>query len=209
MIARFQIGFRSLAAVFGWLALFHAAVPDAGAQKLPKELNVVVVSGEGAVNEVGQRVATEPAVRVEDENHKAVAGAVVVFTLPTDGATGEFGNHSKTLAVVTDSRGEAAAKGIRANQVPGKLPIHINASYRGLATHLSMMQFLTAPHGVKKGGGGKLAAIFLLIGGAAAGGAVVALRNKQTSTPAAPPTAPVLTPIGITAGTGTVGAPGH
>jgi len=59
---------------------------------LPASLNIVVVEGEGAINNIRQRVARDPMVRVEDNNHKPIAGAVVVFTLPTEGATGEFGN---------------------------------------------------------------------------------------------------------------------
>ena len=58
-----------------------------------------------AINNIRQRVSREPVVQVEDENHKPVAGAVVVFTLPTEGATGEFGNGSKNLTVTTDAQG--------------------------------------------------------------------------------------------------------
>ena len=46
------------------------------------ELNIVIVEGEGATNNIRQRVARQPIIQVEDENHKPVAGAVVVFTLP-------------------------------------------------------------------------------------------------------------------------------
>ena len=46
------------------------------------KLNLVIVEGEGAINNVRQRTAREPIVQVEDENHKPVAGAVVVFLLP-------------------------------------------------------------------------------------------------------------------------------
>jgi len=73
------------------------ACPALQAQSLPTELNLVVIEGEGATNNVRQRVARDPLVRVEDENHKPVAGAAVVFTLPTEGATGEFGNGAKYI----------------------------------------------------------------------------------------------------------------
>src|SRR5215204_6654102 len=64
--------------------------PPAFAQNPPAEINIVVVEGEGAVNNVGQRSTSHPVVRVEDENQKPISGAAVVFTLPTDGASGEF-----------------------------------------------------------------------------------------------------------------------
>src|SRR5579863_5849082 len=59
------------------------------AQDAPK-LSIVILEGEGAINNIKQRTAREPIVRVEDENHKPVAGAAVVFTLPSQGAGGTF-----------------------------------------------------------------------------------------------------------------------
>ena len=40
-------------------------------------LNIVIVEGEGTLNNVKQRVNRDPIVQVEDENHKPVAGAAV------------------------------------------------------------------------------------------------------------------------------------
>jgi hypothetical protein len=183
------------------------ASPALPAQTLPMELNIVVVEGEGAVNPVRQRVKRDPLVRVEDENHKSVTGAVVVFTLPTSGATGEFGNGSKTLTITTDRNGMAAAQGLKMNYVAGKVPIHINASYRGLTARASIIQSSVLPPGEKpsKGGGhGALIAVLVVLGAAAGGGgAYLATRQKNTaaSAPAAP-SGPV--PIGITPGTGTI-----
>src|ERR1035437_7549766 len=54
------------------------------------ELNTVVV--EGAINNVRQRAARAPGVRVEEQNHKPIAGAAVAFTLSTVCASGEFSN---------------------------------------------------------------------------------------------------------------------
>jgi len=181
--------------------------PVLPAQTLPTELNIVVMEGEGAVNPVQQRVKPEPLIRVEDENHKPVTGTAVVFTLPTSGATGEFGNGSKTLTVTTDRNGMAAAQGLKMNYVAGKVPIHINASYRGLTARASISQSSVLPPGAKPSNGrghGGLIAVLVIVGAAAAGGAgYAATRQKQSAgasptTPAGPP------PIGITAGTGTI-----
>ncbi len=186
-----------------------SVVPEAQADVLPTQLNVSIVRGDGATENIGERAGTVPLVRVEDEHHKPVANAVVMFTLPTDGATGEFGNHSKTLTVITDSEGQAAATGLRTNEVPGKVPIHVSVSYRGLSARASLMQFNVAREGAKvHGHGRKVAVILLLIAGAAAGGAYAALRSGGAASPAAV-VVPPPTPIGLTPGTPTIGAPPH
>src|SRR5262249_6890886 len=188
---------------------FLISLPPAPAQTpLPTELNIVVVEGEGAINNVRQRVAREPVVRVEDENDKPIAGVAVVFTLPTEGATGEFGNGAKSLTMMTDSQGRATAQGLRLNQIAGKIPIHINASYRGLTARTSITQFSVLPPGAKAasssgGGHGGLIAVLVVLGAAAAGGgAYFANRSNSSSSAGTPP--PTVTPIGITPGTGTI-----
>src|SRR5258708_12145826 len=91
----------------------------ASAQDAPK-LFINIVEGEGTLNNVKQRVNREPIVQVEDENHKPVASAAVVFFLPTTGPGGVFANGSQTLTVTTDNLGRASAKGIRPNHLTAK-----------------------------------------------------------------------------------------
>ena len=180
-----------------------------GAQTLPTSLQLVTVQGEGAAGRVQQKAAQQPVVRVVDENDKPVSGAAVVFTLPTEGATGAFGNGSKTLTLVTDSSGVASAQGLRFNQIPGKVPVHVNASYKGLTARTTILQISEAPEGYKPssgGGHGKLIAILGIIGAAGAGGAYYAINQNKSSSPATPvPTGP--SAIGITPGTGTIAPP--
>ena len=177
----------------------------------PAMLNIVIVEGEGAINNIRQRVARDPIVRVEDENRKPVAGAVVVFTLPTEGATGEFGGGAKSVTVTADAQGLAKAQGLKMMGIGGKLPIHVTASYRGRTARTTIMQFVEVPAGVKPGnpsGHGKLIAILVVVGGAAAGGAAYAASRKSSSpgvTTPTPPSGP--TPIGIAPGTGTIAPP--
>lgn len=177
------------------------------AQVLPTELNIVVLQGEGAVNAAGQRAEHAPTVRVDDENHKPVEGVAVVFTLPTEGATGEFGNGSKTLATVTDKQGLAEAHGLRFNRLPGKVPIQVNVSYRGLTARTTITEMSALPPGVKADAGhhghGALIAILLIVGAAGAGGGAYFATHKSSS-----PTSTIVTTgpaaIGITPGTGTI-----
>jgi hypothetical protein len=187
---------------------FLITLPHAHAQTMPTELNIVVLEGEGATNNVRQRVARDPVVRVEDENHKPIVGAAVVFTLPTEGATGEFANGAKSLTIMTDSQGQATAQSLRMNPVAGKVPIHVNASYRGLTARTSITQFTVLPPGAKAsssssghGGHGGLIAVLVVLGAAAAGGGAYFATRSSGSAVNPPPT---VAPIGITAGTGTI-----
>src|SRR5215469_13215110 len=84
--------------------------PVAGAQEAPPKLNIVIVEGDGAINNIRQRTAREPIVEVQDENHKPVAGAAVVFALSDQGASGTFAGGAHTLTVVTDNQGRAIAR---------------------------------------------------------------------------------------------------
>src|ERR1039458_5924957 len=96
------------------LSLLLALWVPATAQVAPM-LNLVVLEGEGATNNIRQRTAREPIVQVQDENHKPVAGAIIVFTLPSNGAGGAFANGARTLSMVSDNQGQAVARGFRPN----------------------------------------------------------------------------------------------
>src|SRR5580658_8173921 len=114
-------------------------------------LNIVIVEGEGTLNNVKQRVNREPIVEVEDENHKPVAGAAVVFSLPNSGPSGTFANGSQTLTVTTDATGRAAATGIHPNHVLGKLQIRVTASANGLSASAVITQTNIAGANVGRG----------------------------------------------------------
>jgi len=83
------------------LNLFHTS---AWSQQAITGLSITIVEGEGAINNVRQRVNREPIVQVEDNNRKPVAGAVVIFLLPDSGASGTFTDGSRMLMTVTDNQ---------------------------------------------------------------------------------------------------------
>src|ERR1700690_3524526 len=103
-------------------------------------LNLVVIEGEGATNNIRQPTPRDPIVRVQDENHKPVAGAMVVFTLPSNGAGGVFANGAKTLTMVTDDQGQAVARGFRPNGLKGQFQIRVSASHQGQTASTSINQ---------------------------------------------------------------------
>jgi hypothetical protein len=155
----------------GWL------LPTASAQSLPARINITIVEGEGVSTNVRQRVSQDPIVKIEDDDRQPVAGAVVVFALPVSGTSGEFFNGAKTLTLVTDKSGLAAAHGIKTNEIPGKLQIYVTASYRTLRARALISQTVAAAPGAKttspelrtSKSGGKWK--WALLGVAAAGGA--------------------------------------
>jgi hypothetical protein len=183
---------------------FDGLLPAAFAQNIPARISIVVVEGEGVTSGVRQRIARDPVVRIEDDDHRPVAGATVVFTLPVAGTTGEFPNGSKTLTVVTGKDGQAAAPGLRTNQIPGKLQIYVTASYQGLRARTLVTQSVegapgapvTAPELQSSKAGGKWK--WVLLGIAAAGGAgagVYFARNAGSA------------PLSISTGTVVFGSP--
>src|SRR5271167_3255494 len=101
------------------------------AQEPRPRLNIVIVEGEGAINNVKQRVNREPIVQVEDENHKPIAGAAVVFFLPNQGPGGTFANGARSLTVTTDAQGRASMASVNHNSLAGQMQIRVTASFAG------------------------------------------------------------------------------
>lgn len=143
------------------------------------KLFINIVEGEGTLNNIKQRVNREPIVQVEDENHKPVVGAAVIFFLPTSGPSGVFANGSQTLTVTTDSLGRAAATGIRPNRRTGKMQIRVSASANGLNASAIITQTNIA--GANVGGGLTTTVKILIAVGVVAGvgaGVFFAVHNS-------------------------------
>ena len=167
------------------------------AQESPApKLRIVILDGDGAINNIRQRTAREPVIQVEDQNRKPVAGAMVLFTLPDRGAGAVFADGSRTQIAYTDAQGKATAKGMRPNTTTGQFQIVVNASYQGLATSatISQVNMVAAAAGAAAGGAAgaaagiskTLIAILAIAAGAAATGAVVATRGGPSATIPAP-----------------------
>jgi hypothetical protein len=183
---------------FDWL------LPAALAQSLPARINIVVVEGEGATSTVRQRVSHDPVVMIEDDDHRPITGAVVVFALPVSGTSGEFSNGSRNLTLVTDKSGLAAAHGIKTNEIPGKLQIYVTASYHTLRSRTLINQLVEAAPGAKVRGpelqtskSGKWKWVLLGVAAAGGAGAGVYYGSRTTSS----------SPVSISAGTVVFGSP--
>ncbi len=165
-------------------------------------LRIAIVEGDGAINNINQKITVVPVVEVRDESGQPVEGAAVVFFLPTQGPGGTFANGTNTLNATTDRQGRAIANGIRLNRQTGKFDIRVTASQGGQTASATITQ--TNVSGVSSSGSGgssKKIWILLAVAGAAAGIGVLVALHHGSSTPSGPP------PIVITPGTPTVGGP--
>jgi hypothetical protein len=197
-----QDGFPAIALLL--CASLIAPAQPAVAQTPPAApLNIVIVEGDGAINNLRQRVVREPIVRVEDENHKPVAGAAVTFLLPSSGAGGTFANGASLLTVTTDAQGRAIARGIHANNVSGKFDIQVRATMgsRTGSAVISQTNAVAAAGAAAAGGiSAKLILILVAVAGGVAAGAVAATRGGSNSNTTTTQSVTVLTPGGPSVG---------
>lgn len=175
-------------------------------------IRIVVVEGEGAINNLRLKRAKEPVIRVETDQGAPVSGAVVHFLAPADGPGGVFLDGSATATALTDSQGLATARGFRPNQTAGQFQIHVTASYYGQTATARIAQINAEPSATAASSSRKLA-ILAIVGGAVAGGVALAARaGGKTSAVASPPAPSIPAPAAasptvITAGSPSIGPP--
>ncbi len=198
----------ALVAALGLLATPLKPAPQApAAAEGAGKLRIVILEGEGAVNNIRQRTARDPVVQVVDENDRPVGGAVVTFTMPLRGAGGTFANGARSVTMLTNPQGVATATGVAPNAVSGEFAIQVNASYQGQTASASITQANIAG----AAGGISTGATIGIIGGIAAGvAAAVVVGLSGDSGPVGggpivtpPPSPPAAT---ITLGSPTAGA---
>jgi hypothetical protein len=92
----------------------------------PEMLQITILDGEGALNNIRARTAREPIVEVHDRNHKPVAGVLLFFTIRSGSAGGTF-NGASSMSLYTDANGRAVAHGFMPNSITGKYVITVTA----------------------------------------------------------------------------------
>jgi hypothetical protein len=185
------------------LLVFLLVLPPARAQDDQAGLRIVIVEGEGVLNNVKLKTLKPVLVEIQSDG-KPAPGASVTFILPNQGPSGTFLNGSATSTVNTDAQGRATSSAINPTGATGAMPIRITASYNGQTANATVHQ--TNVTGVSSSGGGisRGTKIFIVVAIAgAAVGAGVALGRGSSSNPATPPPPAIV----ITAGTPTVGGP--
>ena len=181
-------------------AQVSSAAPVPGPDQ-PKSLFITIIQGEGALNDIRTRTAREPIVEVDDENHKPVAGALIIFSLDKSGSSyANFGGMS-SVSVHTDAAGRAFASGFKTTQRKGSYKVHVHASYGQLVAEDEFLEsnisVLFSQDGTSAGVATVSHKKAWIVSSVLAAGAVagIVLATQQSS------------PASISAGTGTVGAP--
>jgi len=193
---------------------------DAAAPASAETISIRIVAGQNGVNILKRQSAVIPVVEVRDRNDRPVAGALVNFMSPDDGASVMFLTGKRTFSAVTELDGRASASAA----LPvgsGSFQITVMAKYGEHAvatTSVSQTNYATASEAENanvvvpaqvasttkppKSGGGRLSGaaitgIVVAIAGGAALGIVLGLRHGKSSSSS--------TTIGV--GTPTAGAP--
>jgi len=121
------------------MLVLGAARPPALAQG-SEELKIVILEGDGFINNVRKRTARDAVVEVRDRNNKPLAGASVVFLLPSSGPGGTFANGAQSLTVQTNAAGRAVATGLQPNQLTGEFQIQVEARFENQTGRATIRQ---------------------------------------------------------------------
>jgi len=186
----------SVVSRFGFLLLLGT-----GAILAQPALRIVVLEGDGAINNVRTHTTHDPVVEVRNEQNGVVQGASVIFQSPSNGASADFGDGTRSFVTRTDAEGRAAAHGLRPNSVTGPYEIRVTASFQSQSASAVITQTNAAPAEAKSSR--KVWLIGLAVG-AAAGGAFAASHGGKSSSSAASSASPS---GGIVPGTPSFGPP--
>jgi hypothetical protein len=187
------------------VAAQQSSGPQSSFVEGPGSLKIVVIQGEGALNSIRNRTATQPVVEVRDENDKPVEGAEVVFQLPAAGPGGVFHGWMRNQTARTNAQGQASASGFTPNEEPGRFNIKVTAT-----TGKKSGTAVIAQSNSQNGTGGAQASksrkgLWIVLGivavAAIVGGAVAASGGDDEAA------ATTTVPITITPGPVTVGNP--
>jgi hypothetical protein len=167
--------------------LLTASLLAAQPAAIPSKLNVTVLEGEGAFNNIKLRLGRNLRIAVRDEAGEPVPGAKVVFSAPVVGPGVTFGKSGNKFETVTDERGQASTAELVPNASEGTFGVRVIVSAGELQhTHL-VRQSNTLAGGIpdpkkKSGGGGKKALIIALIAGGVATGLAIGLLGGDDDT---------------------------
>lgn len=122
---------ESLSLFLVFMMLLGVLPAPVSAQQAPEQrvpFRIVVLEGEGSINNIKQPVNRGALVLVEDENKTPLSGVAVTFFLPAEGPSGFFPNGSRVLSVFTDEKGLAATRQIHFNDGVGLMRMRVSAS---------------------------------------------------------------------------------
>ena len=132
----------------GPLAVAQAAAAQVAPAGAARMLYIDVLEGEGELNDIRARTAREPVVQVKDENHKPVAGALVLFAIQSGGGAQPVAAFSglSTLTVRTGADGVARAQNYKTGR-PGNVQILVTATVGAITATALIHQTNYGPSG--------------------------------------------------------------
>jgi hypothetical protein len=164
---------------------FQAPTPAPGQVAKPAKLNINVIGGAGAINDVKQRTPRDITVEIDDENDHPVEGAMVTFFAPNEGPGGSFVGDSHLLTVMTGSDGRAVAKDFRPNDIPGDYTIQVSVAFADQTANSTISQsnqVSAEPPATKRSAmSGKKIGLIVAAGAAVAVGAAIGLSHGGSS----------------------------
>ncbi|MBV8904517.1 MAG: hypothetical protein JOZ22_12865 [Acidobacteriia bacterium] len=197
--------------LFGATPAIQAQTPaEPGQTTQPAQvskLNINVIEGAGAVNNIRTRAPREFTVEVDDENDHPIAGAVVTFFAPNEGPGGSFAGDTQLLTVMTDKDGRAVATSYRPNGVTGDYKIQVTATFSDQTATASISQSNQAPSvAAAKSKSNKKVLLIVAAAAAVAVGAGAGLAGGHGSSSSPPSSSTTTATLGLGSGA-TVGAP--
>jgi len=146
-----------------------------------ENLKVLILEGDGAINDIEKHIIKIPVVEVRDDDDKPVEGVEVVFRLPVNGPGGSFPGGQTSKTTKTNAQGQAAATGLTLNNQTGRFEIKVTASIgnrvgQGTVSQTSALKVKVEPE-KKTHSGGLLGLSWkkVAIIGGITGGAIVAI----------------------------------
>jgi hypothetical protein len=167
-------------------------------------IRIIVVQGQGAVNNIRRRAVSPVEVEIRDERNHPVEGARVRFTLPDLGPGGRFVDSSRTLEVFTDARGRAGFSSFVPNAQEGRFSVAVDAAAAGREAGTAIVQSNSLFHystpqldepEIKRGRHSRALLVVLGIGAAATLGGVLASRGGGG--PQSPPVSVGIGGVGV------------
>lgn len=159
-------------------------------------LQVIVLAGDGEVNDIEKKIMAPLVVQVLDLQSRPVEGADVTFRFPLGGATAAFADGQLSRTFRTNADGQTAATGWTANNQAGPVNVRVTA-VRGNETGEAVVTMLNGTGGARSRkdapkrwwntGWFKALLVAGVAGGAAAG--ILATRGSEPTisvTPGAP-----------------------
>jgi hypothetical protein len=184
----------------GTLGAQSAKATSAKAPPTGEGLNLLVLEGQGAINDIRTLKAMTLVIEVRDENYRPLEGAAVDFQVPIRGPSGFFEGELRNKQVITNVQGQAAAA-FTPNTERGRFTIQTKASFGTRTGMVSIVQRNGQPESTTWISRHKTLTILIAVGVAGAATAAVLTTRSASSSASSKPT------VTITSGIPTFGSP--